>query len=366
MRYALLPVAVLTLVIATLGGLNRMGAGWGFVPASWQVTHGLLMVNGFLGAVISLERAVALQRRRWYLAPAAAVLGVVALLAGQPTTALLLMTGCSLLYVAITVALMRIHLAVDTALLFAGAVAWATGNLLLAAGRTIPEIYGWWMLFLVLTIVGERLEINRMLRLTRRQYGLLFGALAAVTGATAAGLWAPVGAARVAGAGMVAIGLWLLRYDIARRRLRAGGRTAYIAVGLLGGYLWLVVSGALLALVPGWWAGPLYDVVLHTFFVGFVLSMIFAHAPVIFPALLQMELRDSGWWYGPLAMLHLSLLLRVGGDLLSHQPLRLAGGIGNGLALLAFLMVVVGSLRPRQGYAAAARKNAQKPGESGG
>ena len=35
-------------------------------------------------------------------------------------------------------------------------------------------------------------------------------------------------------------------------------------------------------------AGPSYDAILHTAFLGFVMTMIFAHTPIVFPAVLHL------------------------------------------------------------------------------
>ncbi|MBS2039877.1 hypothetical protein JST97_33135 [bacterium] len=57
-------------------------------------------------------------------------------------------------------------------------------------------------------------------------------------------------------------------------------------------------------------AGPASDRILHGVFIGFVLSMVLAHGPLIFPALCRLPIRFSHWFYLPLLLLHLSLLLR--------------------------------------------------------
>ncbi|HME69219.1 MAG TPA: hypothetical protein VKM54_05055 [Myxococcota bacterium] len=38
-------------------------------------------------------------------------------------------------------------------------------------------------------------------------------------------------------------------------------------------------------------ARPRYDAILHALFLGFVMTMIFGHAPIIFPALLARPMR---------------------------------------------------------------------------
>src|SRR5699024_2813285 len=87
-------------------------------------------------------------------------------------------------------------------------------------------------------------------------------------------------------AALIALALWLARYDIARRTIRGKGLTRFIAICLLMGYFWLVVAGLIGLAVRGslleltW----VYDAILHAVFLGFVFSMVFGHAPIILPA----------------------------------------------------------------------------------
>ncbi len=91
-------------------------------------------------------------------------------------------------------------------------------------------------------------------------------------------------------------------------------------------------------------AGPWYDAMLHAVFVGFVMSMIFGHAPVIFPAVLGGSVRFGRLFYAPLALLHASLALRVAGDL-GASPLRAWGGLLNMAAIVLFLAQMAASVR---------------------
>jgi hypothetical protein len=66
-------LGMLALVGALVGGLVRLG--WALAaPAPLAAFHGPLMVAGFLGTVIGLERAVALGRLWAYAARSPAVL----------------------------------------------------------------------------------------------------------------------------------------------------------------------------------------------------------------------------------------------------------------------------------------------------
>lgn len=65
--------------------------------------------------------------------------------------------------------------------------------------------------------------------------------------------------------------------------------------------------------------------------------MIFGHAPIIFPAVLQRPVPYRPRFYSHLITLQLSLLLRVAGDLLLWPEVRRWGGLLNVLVVLLFL-----------------------------
>ncbi len=150
---------------------------------------------------------------------------------------------------------------------------------------------------------------------------------------------------RIAGVGMMLLAVWLLRYDIASRRIKVGGQARYIAFSLLSGYVWLAVGGLLAIRYGGLTAGPMYDAMLHTIFLGFVFTMIFAHAPIIFPAVLRRSFLYTPRLYSHLILLHITLVLRVAGDLFLWTPGRMWGGLLNAVVLLLFLGNTLTSLR---------------------
>ena len=140
-------------------------------------------------------------------------------------------------------------------------------------------------------------------------------------------------------------------YDVARRTVRQDGLTRFMAVCLLSGYFWLLTAGGLALLAPGDFSGPVYDAALHALFVGFVFAMIFAHAPVIFPAVLGGSLAYRPRFYLHLALLHAALAIRLAGDLESAWSggswgrARPWGGMLSAAAILLFLASTVASLR---------------------
>src|SRR5664279_2613379 len=101
-----------------------------------------------------------------------------------------------------------------------------------------------------------------------------------------------------------------------------------MAVCLLTGYVWLAVAAGLWTWHGSLTQGPAYDAALRAVFLGFAMSMVFGHAPVILPAVLRVRLPHHPRDYAVLVLLHVSLALRiVGGDYGQVDWLRLSAGI---------------------------------------
>ena len=83
-RLPLMALGMAALLGALWGGLLRLGWELPALPSPVAAYHGPLMVAGFLGTVIGLERAVALGRPWAYTAPLCTGLGAIALIAGAP------------------------------------------------------------------------------------------------------------------------------------------------------------------------------------------------------------------------------------------------------------------------------------------
>jgi hypothetical protein len=355
-RLPLLVLGMLSLLGGVLAGLARLDWRMPPVAADAAAWHGALMISAFLGTVISLERAVALGRGWAYAAPAAAGIGGVALLAGAPlvVTQVLGVTAASLMLAASTLVLRRL-VAPFTLILATGALCWLVGNTVWLAGGAPQPAVPWWLAFLVLTIAGERLELNRFLPtpLAAQRVFLVIAGIV-IAGALLSLRYEDAGL-RLFAAGLLALAAWLLRYDIARRNMRQPGLTGFIAHCLLAGYAWLVLAG-LLGLAGGFLPGhPWRDATLHAVGLGFVFSMIFGHAPIIFPAVMRVKIPYHPVFYLPLLVLHGSLALRLLGGLAERFPWRSQGGLINAVALLLFIVTLLGSvLRGRRAPAGAA------------
>lgn len=348
-RLPLMALAIAALLVGLWSGLLRLGWLWSGTGSHLPIIHGGLMVGGFLGTLISLERAVAVEKWWAYLAPLLCGVGGMLLIVGAPSWAgALLITLGGFVTLAIFGVILRMQTALFTLVIALGVVLWTVGNLLWLSGWPIPRLVLWWAAFLIFTIAGERLELSRLLRLTRRVQGLFVAASTVLLAGLVLSLFDHSLGSRVSGVGMVALAGWLLRFDIARRRIKAGGLARFIALCLITGYIWLGIGGLLALIYGGLWAGPFYDALLHSLFLGFVLSMIFGHAPIIFPAVLGLPIQYSSRFYLPLVLLHLTLLVRVGSDLLLWFPGRQWGGLLNAVVMLIFLGTVGLSMRTRK------------------
>ncbi len=348
LRAALLIAAVAGLLLGMWAGLVRLGWPWPPLAPVLPMLHGPLMACGFLGTLIGVERAVGTGKRWAYLGPALVAFGVLLALLGAPgQLGPLLVTVGSAIVALVLIGLARLQPANFTVTMAVGGGAWVVGNLLWWLGWPLYVAALWWIGFLVLTIAGERLELSRMLKLTPTVQRLFTAAALLLCGGILLGMVNYTAGTVVTGAALIGLALWLGVYDIARRRLKAGGQARFMATALLSGYVWLGIGGALFLWHPGQMAGPYYDAALHSIFLGFVFAMIFAHAPIVFPAVLGIPMVYSSLFYAPLVLLHLSLLLRVTGDLAGWWQGRLWGGLLNAIVVLAFLVITVTSLRPK-------------------
>lgn len=299
--------------------------------------HGMLLVFGFVATLISLERAVALRHRAGLAAPALLGLGGLLLLspAPLPVGKTTLLAG-ALALVAVYIPLWRRQRDAAVLVQTFGAVLAVGALTLWLGGVPVPALLPWLVGFIVLTIGGERLELARLAMGPNADRGLLLLAAAVAAGVVASLLWPSVGYPLLGLAIAVLVG-WLAAHDVARSTVRSSGLPRFAAGCLLAGYFWLAVAAATWVIGGTAVDGPRYDVVVHAVFLGFTLSMIMAHAPVILPAVLRRPLPYHPVLIVPAALLHLSLALRLwAGDALGIQVAWQVGGVLNITAVLLF------------------------------
>ncbi|WP_133556577.1 hypothetical protein [Algoriphagus boseongensis] len=211
--YLLLPLVLLGLLGGISGGWIRLGSP--MIPvASAGLNHGLLMVGGFLGTLISLERAMVLKKKIWLAIPFLTGLSLFFFLAGMIQIGFYFLLAGSL-GLGIIMHLQSVKKPyLHTYLLYAGAMFWFIGNFitwrsgLVAAGTTL------WMGFLLFTIVGERLELSQYLPVVPWAKNALSLHLVLVF----IGLLVPfhTWGNELLGIGILLIAAWLWVFDIAK------------------------------------------------------------------------------------------------------------------------------------------------------
>ena len=315
--------------LGLLAGLNaallRLGLPAPVESASLSSLHGILMLYGFLGTAITLERAVALRSDKkavtwWgYLAPAASGLGVIAALIGVafPETpfartipAAMWMSAMALL-TAIYLAIWKRQQTFFLLIQILGAIAGLIGITLWGRGSDIPQVVPWWTAFLILTILGERLELARIAFISNTlQVRVFVESLAYFTALTTA-MFAPTLGYPLMGLALAVLVVDVGSHDVALRTIRTQGLTKFMAAAMLGGYAWaLLAAGIWVVQGPVYW-GYGYDTSVHALTIGFALSMVMAHAPIILPAVARREVPYSPVLWAVWGLLQAGLLVRV-------------------------------------------------------
>lgn len=340
LRLPLLSLAAMAL-IPGLYGLSRLG--FPLDSPDPMELHGPLLVSGLFGALIGLERAIALGERWAYAAPALSGLGTLLLLVGAPmpfgaaayTTSALVLSAAGL---AITLR----QPAVFTGALMFSSLAWLVGNVLWVLGYSVSEVSGWWLTFLVLTIAAERLSLSRLLSPKRGSLAVFLFALGLLLVGAQNGISTDSGAILFGGALILTTG-WLLRHDIAGYAIRQQSQVRYMAWCMLAGYGWLGVAGLSL-IATGSASGINYELAMHATLIGFVLSVLFGRALIILPAVIGLRAPYRPCLYIPLIMLNVSVALRIGASLANWEPGRLASGPMTVAAIACFaaMLAVLG------------------------
>lgn len=329
----LLPLAILSALTGIVTGLHRIG--WFGFAANTAGEHGAIMVGCFMGTFISLERAVALKNRYALLVPMLSAGSLFAFLSGFREVAYVWLIISSLGLIGITFYFQNRLSTTGFVIAFTGAVCWFLGNVMLLLWKMYPVAVSWWMAFLLFTIVSSRLKSSLI------PVGDKFTSISLflVLGLFTIGLLMPFhGIGRyVMGAGLVCTAIWLVVFDSARESVKKEELNRYSGLLMLTGFVWLFATGILM----GWGElyGPLYDTALHSFFIGFLLSVVMAHGPLILPTILALSLKPFHRvlyiWF---ILLQSSLMVRIGANFLIMFELRKWAGVLNGIAILAFFV----------------------------
>ncbi|HRE09245.1 MAG TPA: hypothetical protein PK605_05535 [Ignavibacteria bacterium] len=350
----ILPLVLLSLLTGIFSGWFRIG--WNLPISLPSGEHGALMVGSFLGTLICIERSVSYHNKIALLVPMLNGMSLVFFLLAMPKIAyvLLILGGAGLtgIYYMVYVKHKGIHILI----MMAGAMCYLIGSAILFNSTFYPAVVMWWIAFLFLTITGERLELSRfiLLKNTLKKQAVLIILISLFIISIFLPFHSDLGSL-LSAVSMIGSAVWLLKFDMAKHSLKKPGQSFYSGVLLITGYVWLVITG--LFFTFGAYFGSFYDASLHAFFLGFVFMMIFAHAPVILPAVLKLGISPFGKtlyiWY---ILLNLTLIFRVLTFIPGVAAYKHWAGMLNGIAILGFFanMIVLAKLARRKLKAATA------------
>jgi hypothetical protein len=331
----ILPFIVLSLLFGIWTGWIRIG--WSLPINSAQTDHGALMVGGFIGTLICLERTVNFKNKIALLVPFISSMSIIFFVIKLPHVSYWLLfagsAGLIIIYLILYIERNDLHILI----MMVGALCYLIGNAILLKTSFYPQAVMWWIAFVYFTILGERLELSKYLNIKTNQKILLLVLLMVYVVAIILPFHGNGG--YIAAISLIGSALWLFKYDMAKKSLQKAGQHFFSGLVLLTGYEWLIICGLFMAY--GAYSGLLYDAAVHSFFLGFVFSMIFAHAPIVLPGVLRLEVNPFHkilyLWF---AILQVSLILRLISAFTLSTAVKHTGALFNGIAILGFFVTM--------------------------
>lgn len=336
-RLPFMLLAFANLIAGMATGLIRIG--WSFPAVPTAIHHGAIMVGGFLGTLILLEKVIPLKKKFLFAFPLINSLSVLMMNAKFYYVGFYsLIIGAIGLLIVFLFYFKKQPNDLSIWLMIAGACCLIGGHIMILSKQFYPLAFPWWMGFPLFIIVGERVELSKFLPVTQQnKNALLFFCVLFI-----AGLFISFhGAGKYfSAAGLIMIALWLLKHDVIAIGLKKTALTRFSSYALLSGCIALLFTGIFLVTLPNL---PLaYDAVVHTFFLGFVFTMIFAHGPIILPGVLGLNVKPyHPLLYVPLLAILLSVVLRILADtsVLPYIIRLWSGWISVGSILLYFFLL---------------------------
>lgn len=341
-RALLLAFAGISLLIGLGAGLSLLGL---VVPRLFEakaIEHGPLMVFGFVAGAIVMERTVATKVLWAWAAPVCHVVGVVSLIAGAPRVVTAVAFCLSFMTLGVSYVLIyRRQPTLEVVIQASGTIGIVCAVVQWAVAGDFAPAMPLAAVFVIATIIGERVELAR-LKISQSNADVLLTALVlALVAASLAYMAVDDFGLALIGAIFLVIAGVAGRVDVAINLIRSKGLPRFSAACMLAAYGWLAVAG-ILWLTSEFLPGDLvYDAAVHAVFIGFTLSMIFAHAPVILPAVLHRALPYHSALYVPVVAVHLGLILRIVSDTQNFVPGHQIGGVVNVVGVLGFLITAV-------------------------
>ncbi|MCD8540410.1 MAG: hypothetical protein LRY55_12070, partial [Leadbetterella sp.] len=168
--YLILPLAFISMLTGIYSGIIRIGQplpSGAYLPVAH---HGVLMAGSFLGTLICLERVVTFpDKRAWITVLFMAASFPLFVFQQAQYGVLCLLTG-SAGYTWISLANYRKYKLKGDLIMAVGSVFQLIAYLIFFLTFSYPKAFAGWLLFLILTIIGERLNLTRFLPLGKKLF----------------------------------------------------------------------------------------------------------------------------------------------------------------------------------------------------
>lgn len=335
-RLPIMLFAMICLFSGLWGGLTRIG--WNMVVLPVTAHHGAVMVGGFLGTLIALEKVIPLKKKFLLLIPILNALSIVFFFFSQPKISIyILIISSACLSLVFLYYLLR-HRNIIYLLMSVGALCWLTGNITLLTRLFYPIAFPWWIAFILLIITAERLELMKFLPVSKAAINLFLAILLCfLIGCTLS--FHGIGSF-ISGLALMGISSWLMRHDVISINMKKKDLPKFVGISLLCGYIALLLTGIFAFSLSDQWLT--YDAIVHTFFLGFAFSMIFAHGPIILPGILGISITPfSKILYGWLFILQTSWIIRIFADVMVELNIRKISGLLSTIAILGYFITLV-------------------------
>ncbi len=263
--------AFLSFIIGSLSGIARGGFELGLLN-KLSLFHQYFMVGGFFGTLITAERIVSLRNEKLNFLVIVNALGVPFLILNPKISLIFFHAGGLILFGVYLYFLFRFKRE-EFLIFWLSAIFYILGFELYEKNRLLAIDF--WSLFFIFTILGERYElIKNFKKISKISKYLIFVII----------LFLPflLKFHTLKGIALAGLSVVFITTDIVLINLRKSDPFRFTAYCILSGYIWLIIYG-LSFTIPN----INYDLRIHSLLLGFVFSMVFAHARMILPSILK-------------------------------------------------------------------------------
>lgn len=362
-RISMLLFTGLAVLLGLAGALARAGVVSILPNVVGPDDHGVLMVFGFLGTAISLERAVAYRSGgnkgpHWcFCAPLfgglATVLlpatGLVSSMVGSKQVADLGHLLAGSLWIASMAVLLAIYVALclrqsseEVLMQMLAASVGLVGVALWTGHVDAVVLAPMWLMFLVLTIVGERVELARTVFSKPHVEGIVLALCLAVVVASAVQCLRPALGYPFLGLVLAVLLAYMLQHDVALGTWHNSGLTGFMGTCMVSAYAWGLLAAAVWMFAPVQEGGYWTDMGLHALALGFIMTMVIAHADVIIPSVVRRPMPFHPVLWAPWILVQGGLLLRLSGTVRGAQALWKFGDTVSVIGVLSMLLSDMG------------------------